>query len=486
LLANASKDNYHPSIKKIIGYTSTKFPSQEATQCREICNGIERVYSEKYFKDRFKDLKQSIIEQRLHINTDVCLSQTIDQLACIERTCAFKTKNSYLHANYLKLFDYCGVASQYPLTKTSLELFVEFCATSKVSRILNLTNPDEPINIDSKNQVQYAKVYFPTEPHPSLKIGDYTITLNETKQINNGFVQYNYTIQGANTKKSLTYYHYTNWIDQSDINVSELASILDTIGSSNIDDVLLTHCKMGLGRTGTIITAQVLKQRIEERMINKENLLDELDKIILYLRRQRGPGFVQKDNQYILLAEYGASLLNFQYIKPKEEIKSEPVAADTIAWKYDATVFNGLYHAIASQIENSTEENVRVFEEKVLEEEPEDDEPFIRIDEELMIGLKEDPSITLQSLYGIVKSNFCQEEDLKTLRFFNEQTEDFQQVIFFCNLFKEISQVTDQTALANIFKEQYVAWVKQGNEGFLKTEEIFEEFWNTLLECKSS
>lgn len=72
---------------------------------------------------------------------------------------------------------------------------------------------------------------------------------------------------------------------------------------------LWIHCRAGVGRTGTLITALLLKEKIESGVIHKQNLDDSLIDLLLQLRHQRGPKFVENKAQLDLLRRYAESLL---------------------------------------------------------------------------------------------------------------------------------------------------------------------------------
>lgn len=73
---------------------------------------------------------------------------------------------------------------------------------------------------------------------------------------------------------------------------------------------LLVHCYAGIGRTGTFITALLLKYLIENSSLGdnehpsewlEKNLVD----IVLKMREERSPRFVQTKEQFKLLLELG-------------------------------------------------------------------------------------------------------------------------------------------------------------------------------------
>jgi protein tyrosine phosphatase len=70
---------------------------------------------------------------------------------------------------------------------------------------------------------------------------------------------------------------------------------------------LWIHCFMGVGRTGTLITALILKEK--RRELTQENLQETLVNIIISCRKERAAEFVQTPVQAELLYQYGLSLI---------------------------------------------------------------------------------------------------------------------------------------------------------------------------------
>jgi protein tyrosine phosphatase len=72
---------------------------------------------------------------------------------------------------------------------------------------------------------------------------------------------------------------------------------------------LWIHCRAGIGRTGTLITAFILKEKIESEEIRKENLGLFLVELIFALRKERSQFFVETFDQFALLLSFGTHLL---------------------------------------------------------------------------------------------------------------------------------------------------------------------------------
>jgi hypothetical protein len=74
---------------------------------------------------------------------------------------------------------------------------------------------------------------------------------------------------------------------------------------------LWVHCKMGIGRTGILVTALFLSERIAERQTRHDTLLGDLTELIYQLRLNRNSRyFVYNEAFFALLVRYGEFLLN--------------------------------------------------------------------------------------------------------------------------------------------------------------------------------
>jgi protein tyrosine phosphatase len=101
------------------------------------------------------------------------------------------------------------------------------------------------------------------------------------------------------------------WEDGTAVNLDLFCAMIDLVEPHvGPNKTCWIHCYAGLGRTGTMITALILKEHIMQRTITHENLKACITNIIYHLRRQRGPGFVYTYEQFVLLYSYAQKLLN--------------------------------------------------------------------------------------------------------------------------------------------------------------------------------
>lgn len=115
--------------------------------------------------------------------------------------------------------------------------------------------------------------------------------------------------QSPSELTEITRITYSHWPDQKIISLDEFRDLLDALEDATKGAPLWIHCTAGVGRTGTVITALILKEKIKNKEICQENWEEKLIDIILTLRQQRGPLFVQKQEQLELLCEYTKHLL---------------------------------------------------------------------------------------------------------------------------------------------------------------------------------
>lgn len=126
---------------------------------------------------------------------------------------------------------------------------------------------------------------------------------------------YTYKLQYGDLEKTVTRIHFDKWTDHGAIKVENLRILVDQLESYK-DNRPLIHCRAGIGRTGTLITAAILKASINDGDfdaidVDEDYVLSEkISTIIEKLRMQRGEGFVQELSQFELLHDYAIQLLN--------------------------------------------------------------------------------------------------------------------------------------------------------------------------------
>ena len=228
------------------------------------------------------------------------LNHRLFNVHCPKAT-AFEIGGKYLHANKVGegIAQRCFVASQAPLEE-DYEIFWK--AIFEVdATIFDLTT------IADQKTGGVTK-YYPETLDEIMKYGSMSVKLIK---ITDGTSTYQIENVATGAVKNINRFHYADWKDFGTVSMPTLNLLVRKIEtlSPNPKNLVWIHCRAGVGRTGTLITALILKEKIKSGELNKENLDASLVDIIVELRKQRGPLFVQQKAQLDLLRQYADSLL---------------------------------------------------------------------------------------------------------------------------------------------------------------------------------
>ena len=150
--------------------------------------------------------------------------------------------------------------------------------------------------------------YYPDKLNETKTYGSMSVKLI---QISKNLSTYQIKNTQTGETKDIKRLHYTDWKDFGAVSESALHSLVKEVErlSPNPKNLIWVHCRAGVGRTGSLITALVLKEKIAKGIITKKNLDTSLIDIIVELRKQRGSAFVQQQAQLDLLRKYAYFLI---------------------------------------------------------------------------------------------------------------------------------------------------------------------------------
>lgn len=206
----------------------------------------------------------------------------------------------YLHANHVTLEGRHFIAAQYPLLPKQ---FWQVCKESRL--IVDLTNNGDM----NKGLIAYAsdgEVVFEEEGFRVERI-----EMGEMAELEAS--HYSYMIMDYCSPGKCDYVkrlHYKAWPDFGGVSPQDLDHLVDSINKEEDSPLIgskqsvVIHCRAGVGRTGTIIVASVLKPLILAGIVTPSNLKEKMAEIILEGRRQRGPMFVQSPDQLQALCNW--------------------------------------------------------------------------------------------------------------------------------------------------------------------------------------
>ena len=213
-------------------------------------------------------------------------------------------EGQYLHANRLGGGDISKrsfVVSQAPL-KEKYEVFWQIVLTTQ-PLLFDLTKQGEVYS-------GLEPPYYPVWLYETVDFGNISVTLEEITRSSSSFVSA-YLVSDGKKEVRIQRYHYLNWQEHTTISLSELKALIQNVEkySIDMDGPLWVHCKAGLERSGCLVAALIIKEKVMSGEITLDNLYDNLDKLFVLLREQRGPNFLSMPRLVDFLREYALSLL---------------------------------------------------------------------------------------------------------------------------------------------------------------------------------
>lgn len=202
------------------------------------------------------------------------------------------------------------IASSYPKDDDIYSMWKLILNQSTPFSILDLTHPFDK---------GLPPPYYPQRDGESLKFDDFTVTRKKIKIIYESSTfqlgkkiskaigeAIEYTISDGTRTVNVTRHHYTNWQDGYHLPALDLEDVVTIIRKEA--GGLFVHCIMGVGRTGTAITAYLLSELMEKKEF-KGGIVG-LNHLVATLRKYRGrENFVSTYPQYKSLVTYFRAIL---------------------------------------------------------------------------------------------------------------------------------------------------------------------------------
>jgi|GEM_PF-5807028 len=212
-----------------------------------------------------------------------------------------------LHANFVQIGGDRYVAMQAPVGEAQRAALWAYLYEHG-GAILDLTGDED--RDPSKGVAEYAPLVKGRE----IGFGPLHVRLADTTKAADNLVDV-YALEvrngDAGAVKHINRYHFSKWIDHGAVSVYELTSLTKWgVGLTLEEGVLMTHCRAGVGRTGTILTAISLYKAIENGSITKDSFQEHLELLIIEGRKQRGEMFLDELSQFTLLYRAGLAWLS--------------------------------------------------------------------------------------------------------------------------------------------------------------------------------
>ncbi|KAM7370884.1 hypothetical protein PAMP_010394 [Pampus punctatissimus] len=230
--------------------------------------------------------------------------------------------SDYINASYMPGYNSNReyIATQGPLPATVND-FWRMIWEQRVKSIVMVTNCTEGGRIKCEQ-------YWPTDSHTCL-YGELKVTISSEQQDANWTLR-EFRMKHRNTSEEYTvkHFHFTAWPDHG---VPECTKVLiqfrelirQHIMREGTREPTVVHCSAGVGRTGTIISLDVLLQQLEQ-----ERAVD-INAFVHKLRLSR-PHMVQTESQYIFLHQCIMDCLQPNE-KPEDNIYENVIYANATA-----------------------------------------------------------------------------------------------------------------------------------------------------------
>lgn len=249
----------------------------------------------------FEFLKNQTRKTSYLIPNENGLVSRFPDVRCASKTAVELENKTFLHANRMGkgLYPHALIATQCPPAKALEQFWLGMWENPGL--VVDLTTQRDYCNVD-------MDPYYPDEGQ-ALDCKGIQVTCVKWDWDARTRV-YELKRPGIEGGKLVTRYHFGAWPDTGAVEVKELQALVQTVEKlvPNTKESIWVHCRAGVGRTGTLIAALILKEQVGQGKITLENLKTKLGDLVLDLRSQRDAQVVQSPKQLKLLYEYGQSL----------------------------------------------------------------------------------------------------------------------------------------------------------------------------------
>ncbi|KHJ93274.1 Protein-tyrosine phosphatase [Oesophagostomum dentatum] len=226
--------------------------------------------------------------------------------------------SGYINASFIKLpkgrTEF--IAAQAPLT-TTLEEWWKMVDEQHVVLIVMLCKLVEMSKVKCER-------YWPSEVGKSLIFGCYEITLESEERFTDDdylMRQLKMNNQKTGETRVISQLHYREWPDHGcPSGETQLLNMIRKMAELNENSTapVLVHCSAGVGRTGTIISVNYIREMIESEELQSLDLFQ----LVMNLRRQRA-SMVQTQDQYQFVhkcvAHYCRERLGIPHPQPEDD-----------------------------------------------------------------------------------------------------------------------------------------------------------------------
>lgn len=226
----------------------------------------------------------------------------VESSAIAVSTCPPDVTTKYLHANRMNFG--CGkyfIASQMPM-QNEIPGFSKMLATERVALIVDLTRPEEK---------DRAAIYAPSSQN-TLQTGSVTkISCTKSTWLNHPKANLKQLCIDSDSQKiNVKRLHFKAWPDHGVVDHRTLIQLADQVErlSPDLSRPVLIHCRAGVGRTGSLMAFIAARRKLlsisdDKGNCTPENVIKTLLKVIAKGRIDRGPEFIQTEDQFKVVLE---------------------------------------------------------------------------------------------------------------------------------------------------------------------------------------